>query len=80
MSYHVVSHNLTCMLYSAYSGRNYQRGSTYSMFGKYEYMMNLKFRLYSPYIAWFHGLLGRVQLNVIPNLMSVYQQTVKILP
>lgn len=48
---HVVSHNLTCMLSFAYSERNYKKGSVYSMFSKYEYMINLKFKLYSPYIA-----------------------------
>lgn len=76
----VDSYNLTCVLCSAYSERNYQRGRIYFMFSKYEYMINLKFKLYSLRVVWFGGFLACVKLHIIPNLMSVCQHIAKIFP
>ena len=61
------SHVTACVLCYAFSERNYQRGSIYFMFIKYECMIILNFILYSLNWAPFHGFLDYVKLNIISN-------------
>lgn len=41
------------------------------MFSKYEYMINLKFKLYFLRVVWFGGFFVCVKLYIILNLMLV---------
>ena len=76
----LVSYNLICVLCSAYSESTYQRGSIYFMISKYEYMINLNFKLYPLNRASFHGFLGCVKLYIIPNSCQCVNTQLKYFP
>lgn len=76
----LVSYSLICMLCSAYTESTYQRRSIYFMLSKYDYMINLNFKLYSLNRASFHGFLGCVKLYIIPNSCQCVNTQLKYFP